>query len=66
MTYAKYPHTAIFSGPTSCAKTQRMLDIIEQEYKGHFDNIVIYVLLCDGTRPILIDIGYGVMTTFFL
>jgi len=41
MTYVKDPHTAIFSGPTSCGKTRRMLDLIEQEYKRHFDNIVI-------------------------
>jgi len=39
--YLKDPHTAIFSGPTSCGKTQKMLDLIEQEYKGHFENIVI-------------------------
>jgi len=47
MTYVKYPHTATFSGPTSCGKTQRMLDLIEQEYKRHFDNIVI---LCPTLR----------------
>ena len=39
--YVKEAHTAIFSGPTSCGKTQRVLDLIEKEYKGHFDNIVI-------------------------
>ena len=45
--YVKEPHTAIFSGPTSCGKTQRVLDLIEKEYKGHFDNIVI---LCPTLR----------------
>ena len=39
--YVKEPHTAIFSGPTSCGKTQRVLDLIEKEYKGHFENLVI-------------------------
>ena len=39
--YVKNPHTAIFSGPTSCGKTQRVLDLIEKEYKHHFENIVI-------------------------
>ena len=39
--YVKQPHTAIFSGPTSCGKTQRVLDLIEKEYKQHFENIVI-------------------------
>ena len=39
--YVKEACTTIFSGPTSCGKTQRVLDLIEQEYKQHFDNIVI-------------------------
>ena len=46
-TYVKEPHTAIFSGPTSCGKTQRVLDLIEKEYLHHFDNIVI---LCPTLR----------------
>ena len=46
-TYVKEPHTAIFSGPTGCGKTQRVLDLIEKEYKHHFDNIVI---LCPTLR----------------
>ena len=45
--YVKDPHTAIFSGPTSCGKTQRVLDLIEQEYKHHFENIII---LCPTIR----------------
>ena len=47
MSYVKQPHTAIFSGPTSCGKTQRVLDLIEKEYKHHFENIVI---LCPTVR----------------
>ena len=39
--YVKEPHTAIFSGPTSCGKTQRVLDLLEGEFRQHFDNIVI-------------------------
>lgn len=45
--YVKDPHTAIFSGPTSCGKTQQVLDLIEHEYEHHFDNIVI---LCPTLR----------------
>jgi hypothetical protein len=45
--YVKEPHTAIFSGPTSCGKTQRVLDLIETDYRGHFENIVI---LCPTLR----------------
>ena len=45
--YVKEAHTAIFSGSTGCGKTQRVLDLIETEYKHHFDNIVI---LCPTLR----------------
>jgi len=45
--FVKDPRTAIFSGPTSCGKTQRVLDLIETEYRHHFDNIVI---LCSTIR----------------
>ena len=45
--YVKDPHTAIFSGPTSCGKTQRVLDLIETEYNQHFENVII---LCPTLR----------------
>ena len=47
ISYVKNPHTAIFSGSTGCGKTQRVLDLLETEYKHHFDNIVI---LCPTLR----------------
>ncbi|XP_057296946.1 uncharacterized protein LOC130625849 [Hydractinia symbiolongicarpus] len=37
----KDSHTAIFTGPTSCGKTQRVLDLLENEYRGHYHNIMI-------------------------
>ena len=33
--------TGIFTGPTGCGKTQRVLELIKNEYKNHFENIVI-------------------------
>ena len=47
MNYLKEAHTGIFSGPTSCGKTKRVLDLLENEYKHHFENIVI---LCPTIR----------------
>ena len=41
------PHTAIFSGATSCGKTERVLNLLEVEYRHHFENIVI---LCSTLR----------------
>ena len=46
-TFVKEPHTAIFTGPTSCGKTHRVLDLLEHEYRDHFENIVI---LCPTLR----------------
>ena len=46
-TYVIEPHTAIFTGPTGCGKTQRALDLIETEYNQHFENVII---LCPTLR----------------
>ena len=45
--YVKLPHTAIFTGPTNCGKTKLLLDLIEKEYRHHFETIVI---LCPTLR----------------
>ena len=51
MEYVKDPHTTIFSGSTSCGKTRRVLDLVENEYRLHFENIVILcpTLNCNDT-----------------
>ena len=41
MELPKYPHCAIICGQTGCGKTEFVLDILEREYVGVFDNIVI-------------------------
>ena len=37
----KYPHSAIVCGQTGCGKTEFVLDLLESEYAGVFDNKVI-------------------------
>ena len=37
----KEAHTTIFTGQTGCGKTHLVLDLIEKEYKKHFDYIII-------------------------
>lgn len=37
----KDPHTAIFSAPTNVGKTFLALNLLETEYKNHFDFIII-------------------------
>ena len=39
--YIKKPHTSIFTGLTGCAKTHLVLELIENQYNKHFDNITI-------------------------
>ena len=41
MDYLKEPHTALFAGPTSCGKTEKALQLLENEYKNYFDFIII-------------------------
>ena len=43
----KKPCTAIFTGPTGCGKTKLMLDLLENEHKHNYENIVI---LCPTLR----------------
>ena len=38
--YIKKPHTALFIPQIACGKTHLVLDLIEKEYKKHFDYIV--------------------------
>ena len=47
MTYVQKPHTALFSGPTNSGKTKKVLNIIEQEYRDHFERIII---ICPAIR----------------
>ena len=41
MDIVKDAHTAIFSGQTGCRKTHLILNLLEAEYRGHFDYIII-------------------------
>ena len=41
MELPKYPHCAIICGQTGCGKTEFVLDLLEGEYRGVFEYIVI-------------------------
>ena len=41
MRYMMDGHTALFIGPTGCGKSARVVKLLENEYKSHFDFIVI-------------------------
>ena len=35
----KKTHTTLFIGPTDCGKTQLLLELLENEYRHHFEFI---------------------------
>ena len=39
--FMKEPHTALFVAPTGVGKTHLALNLLENEYRNHFDFIVI-------------------------
>ena len=39
--FIKKPHTSMFIGQAGCGKTHLVLELIEKEYKKHFDYILI-------------------------
>ena len=42
--FMKEPHTALFMAPTGVGKTHLALSLLENEYRNHFDFIVIIYL----------------------
>ena len=54
----KYPHSAIICGQTGCGKTEFVLDLLESQYAGVFDNIVIFCpTIYIGTKHTKTDVG---------
>ena len=39
--FPKYPHSAVITGQTGCGKTFFVLDLLQEEYQGVFENMVI-------------------------
>ena len=39
--FPKYPHSSVITGQTGCGKSVFVLDLLEKEYQGVFENIVI-------------------------
>ena len=58
--FPKYPHSAVIIGQTGCGKTFFVLDLLQKEYQGVFENIIILCPTVSGTR--LIKPGAGLVT----
>ena len=39
--FPKHAHSAIICGATGCGKTEFVLDLLETEYKGFFEYIIV-------------------------
>ena len=64
--YIKDPHTTIFTSQTGCGKTHLVLDLIEKEYKKHFDCISLYVQRSGLMKRTMSGTGSKMMTGFGL
>ena len=68
----KEPHTALFVAPTGVGKTHLALSLLENEYRNHFDFIVIicptlrYNSTYNITLHTRVEVGFGMILMSFL
>ena len=61
----KEPHTALFVAPAGVGKTHLALNLLENEYRNHFDFIVV---ICPTLRYNLkssLEVGFGMILMSF-
>ena len=63
--FMKESHTAFFVAPTGVSKMHLALNLLENEYRNHFDFIVIIcpTLAHNETR---VEVGFGMILMSFL
>ena len=65
--FMKEPHTALFVAPTGVRKTHLALNLLENEYRNHFDFIVT---ICPTLRYIILhtslEVVFGMILMLFL
>ena len=54
--FMKEPHTALFVAPTGVGKTHLALDLLESEYRDHFNFIII---ICSTLKHTRVEVGFG-------
>ena len=59
----KEPHTALFIAPTGVGNTHLALDLLEKEYKNHFDFIIIICPTLRYNKMYQLRIGFGLTAT---
>ena len=56
----KEPHTALFVAPTGVGKTHLALSLLENEYRNHFDFIVIICPTLRYNSTYGLEVGFGI------
>ena len=65
--FMKELHTALFVAPTGVGKTHLALNLLENEYRNHFDFIVIICpTLRYNSRHTSLEVGFGMILKLFL
>ena len=59
----KEPHTALFVAPTGVGKTHLALNLLENEYRNHFDFIVIICPTLQHMKHTRVEVGFGMILT---
>ena len=62
----KEPHTALFVAPTGVGKTHLALNLLENEYRNHFDFIIIICPTLAQTLHTRVEVGFGMILMLFL
>ena len=62
----KEPHTALFVAPTGVEKAHLALSLIENEYRNHFDFIVIICPTLRFTLHTSLEVGFRMILMSFL
>ena len=63
--FMKEPHTALFLAPTGVGKTHLALGLLENEYRHHFNVIVIICPTLRYTLHMRVEVGFGLILMLF-
>ena len=66
MNLPKFPHCGVIVGVTACGKTEFLLQLLETEYKNHFEFTVILCPMSLDSKNIFLGSGSSIIRMFIL
>ena len=63
--FIKEPHTALFVAPTGVGKMHLALNLLENEYRNHFDFIVKICPTLAHNETYKVEVGFGMILMLF-